>query len=193
MDTVWIAVIGGIGVVVGPASLAFLNARQARRLQEMNYKREDAVAELLAARQDKIAKEAAAVAEQAAEAARLLAARQDAAAAAAETTARLLLAANERVASAAREANTQTTGKLDQIHELVNSTLTAAMTAELVALEQVYELMVELGRPQTKLDEIQQRITLLRSKLDDRELQTELANAQVHESRHTSATDGTGS
>lgn len=185
MDAVWIAVIVGVGSIVGPASLAFLNSRQARRTQEMNYQREDAVAERLAIRQDEIAAQAATVAAQAAEAARLLAARQDAAAAAAATTASLLLDANERVATQTREASAQTNGKLNQIHDLVNSTLTAAMTSELVALEQQLELMGELGRPKTKLEEIQQRINLLRSKLTDRALQTEIANAQVNEPHPT--------
>jgi membrane-bound lytic murein transglycosylase len=179
VDTVWVAVIVGVAGIIGPGSLAWFNARQTRHNQQMNFLREDAVAAKLAARQDEIAEQAAKVAEQAAEAARLLTARQDAAAAAAATTAELLLAANERVAAQSRDATAQTNGKLAQIHELVNSTLTAAMTAELVALEQQRELMEELGRPATKLDDINRRIKLLTMKIADRGLQTEIADALV--------------
>jgi len=56
-------------------------------------------------------------------------AREDAVAAKAEEAAKLLLASNERVADNAKVTN----GKLDQIHTLVNSNLTASMKGELEA------------------------------------------------------------
>lgn len=67
-------------------------------------------------------------------------ARQDAVAAQAAEAAKLLLAANERVAATAEAAN----AKLDVIHTLVNSNLTAAMQAELDATVRELAMMNEV-------------------------------------------------
>ncbi len=90
-----------------------------------------------------------AVAVQAAEAARLLAERQDQAADKAAEAAELLLAANERVAQTAQSTN----DKLDTIHTLVNSNMTAALQAEFDAtvreeamMQEVIELKRAAGR-----------------------------------------------
>jgi type II secretory pathway pseudopilin PulG len=67
-------------------------------------------------------------------------ARQDAVAQKAAEAAKLLLAANERVAANA----VQTMSKLDDIHTLVNSNLTTAMRAELDATTRELAVMSEL-------------------------------------------------
>jgi len=67
-------------------------------------------------------------------------ARQDEVAAKAAEAARLLLAANERVAETAKVTN----GKLDVIHTLVNSNMTAAMQAELDATIREHAMMIEV-------------------------------------------------
>jgi hypothetical protein len=67
-------------------------------------------------------------------------ARQDAVAAKAEDVARRLLAANERVAEDAKTVS----GKLDVIHELVNSSMTAAMQGEHDAMVRELAMMREV-------------------------------------------------
>ncbi len=67
-------------------------------------------------------------------------ARQDAVAAQAAEAAKLLLAANERVA----ETTATTNAKLDVIHVLVNSSMTAAMQAELDATVRELAMMGEV-------------------------------------------------
>jgi hypothetical protein len=67
-------------------------------------------------------------------------ARQDAVAAKAEEAARLLLAANERVSEDSKITN----GKLDVIHELVNSSMTAAMQGEHDAMTRELAMMREV-------------------------------------------------
>jgi hypothetical protein len=66
--------------------------------------------------------------------------RQDAVAEQARETAALLLESNKRFAAVTRTTNS----KLDSIHTLVNSNLTAAMLAELGATEAGLDLMREL-------------------------------------------------
>jgi hypothetical protein len=80
------------------------------------------------------------VAEQAAEAARLLSDRQDSSANKAAEAARLLLQSNKDVAETARVQG----DKLDEIHVLVNSNLTASMESELVAHKAALALMKEM-------------------------------------------------
>lgn len=67
-------------------------------------------------------------------------ARQDAVAAQAREAARLLLDANERVAATTQVTN----AKLDVIHTLVNSNMTAAMQAELDATVRELAMMGEV-------------------------------------------------
>jgi hypothetical protein len=124
-----IAVPTVIATSVVPIFLAILTngARRAEKIEE--YARQD----LVTARTQEVAK-------QAAEAASLLAARQDDAAAQAAIAAKLLLAANERVAASAKATN----NKLDTIHTLVNSNMTAAMQSELDATVRELAVMMEL-------------------------------------------------
>jgi hypothetical protein len=68
--------------------------------------------------------------------------RQDEVAARAAEAARLLLAANERVAETAAVTN----GKLDVIHTLVNSNMTAAMQSEFDATTRELAMMREVIR-----------------------------------------------
>lgn len=68
-------------------------------------------------------------------------ARQDAVAAKAEEAARLLLAQNKRVAKSSESTRAQ----LKEIHTLVNSNMTAAMQAQLVALKGQLVLMHRLA------------------------------------------------
>jgi hypothetical protein len=135
------------------------------------------------------------VAAQAAEAARLLLERQDAVAAQAAEAAELLLDANERVAKQSEDAAKVTNGKLNQIHELVNSTLTAAIEdlrlateQQLMLLRSVIELNREAGREPSPdllaaLPAVEEKVAELRSKLADRARQTEIADAQVSEAK----------
>ncbi len=94
----------------------------------------------------------------------------------AEETAKLLLAANERVASDTRATNS----KLDVIHTLVNSNMTAALQAELDAtvrelamMNEVVELKKVAGHkpgPETLLaiNSTAARISELKSTIADR-------------------------
>ncbi len=117
-----IALIVGISSLSSPMILAWFTGRQLRASKKEDYARSDAVAA------------------QAAEAARLLAEQQNMAATKAAEAATLLLASNERVA----ETADITLGKLDVIHTLVNSSLTAAMQSELDATISQVVLMKEI-------------------------------------------------
>jgi len=113
--------------------------------------------------------------------------RQDAVAAQAEEAARLLLAANERVARATIKTNT----KLDVIHTLVNSNMTAAMQAELDATTREVAMMREVvalneaaGRTPSQealaaIEATQNKINELSASLQDRLRQTKVAESQI--------------
>lgn len=123
-----------ISVVITIVSVLFASVTAplilAHRTEKMH--REDRLADY--ERQDLVAKNAARAAED-------LAASQKAIADQAAEAARLLLAANERVATTAAETN----GKLDVIHTLVNSNMTAAMQAELDATTRELAMMREVA------------------------------------------------
>jgi len=103
-------------------------------------------------------------------------ARQDAVAEQAAKAAKLLVAANERVADTAKVTN----GKLDVIHTLVNSNMTAAMQAELDArlenlalLLEVVEMKRAAGHSPNEetlvlIETTKRKITELKSSLGDR-------------------------
>ncbi len=95
---------------------------------------------------------------------------------------RLLLASNERVATQTEQASEVTNGKLDQIHELVNSTLTGAMEGQLLAVE-AQLVMVRRFQPDeaAEIAVLEDTVAELRTKLADRARQTLLADAQVVE------------
>lgn len=112
-------------------------------------------------------------------------ARQDAVAAKAAEAAELLLAANERVARQTLEAS----AKLDQIHELVNSNLSAQMMEAHAALLQQAVLMREVvalhkasGRNASSsameaIHIIESRAAELGAQLNDRAKATRIADA----------------
>lgn len=132
LSILWVALIAIFTSITAPLLLAYVNNRAQRKA-----KVEDA-AELRAAkledyaRQDKVAREAREVAVNAEKTARLLLGNQQATAAAADEVARL-------AAVNAGKADT----KLDQIHTLVNSQMTAAKQAE---LDQTRAMLIVLKR-----------------------------------------------
>jgi CO dehydrogenase/acetyl-CoA synthase alpha subunit len=170
-----IAAIAGMGTVFSPLILSHMAARARRTEKQLDWAREDKVAA------------------QAAEAAALLLARQDAVAAQAAEAARLLLAANERVARTAAVTNR----KLDVIHTLVNSNLTAAMQAEhdatvrtLAMMREVVDLRRAAGNepsPETlaAIEATETRIGEQTAALDDRLAQTALAEQQQADAEET--------
>jgi hypothetical protein len=162
-STAYVAIAGILAAsIVGPALISQLSARQRRAERREDYARQDAVAKAAEEREQRQEAAAHEVAVQAAEAAKLL------------------LAANERVAEQTAEASARTDGKLNQIHELVNSTLTGAMQAELVAREAQAELVRRFQPDQTaEIAALDSTISELRAKLADRAKQTEIADAQV--------------
>ncbi len=113
--------------------------------------------------------------------------RQDEVAAKAEEAAKLLLAANELVAENANVIN----GKLDQIHTLVNSNMTAAMKAELEATVQKLVLMRKivdrdraddikvLPEALKAIRDVEEKIEELTATLNDRLRQTAIADSKV--------------
>ena len=156
METVFIALIAAAAAVIAPAILAYITGRQRR-----NEKREDY------ARQDQVADRVSDAAKQAREAARLLVASN-------------ALAADTAAASAA-----VTNGKLDQIHTLVNSTLTAAIEAQLDAtVEQLAMMRRALAGDTTppsreSMAALEAKIAETRLSLTDRLTQTKAAQRQV--------------
>ena len=123
-------------------------------------------------------------------------ARQDAVAEQAASAALLLLAANERVAKAAASTN----DKLDVIHTLVNSNMTAAMQAELTAVEAQHAVLLEVialkeasgasaVESRSTMRSLEGRIGELRATLTDRLEQTRVANLQAVVQVHTHVTE----
>lgn len=124
--------------------------------------------------------------------------RQDAVAEQAASAALLLLAANERVANATKSTNE----KLDVIHTLVNSNMTAAMQAELTAVEGQHAVLLEVitlkessgastSEARQTARALAERIQELRATLTDRLEQTRVANLQAVVQVHTHVTDVT--
>lgn len=144
------------GGIIGPLLLARQINRQRREERLEDYKRQDVVAQRLTDRQDAAARQSA-------------------------ETAKLLLAANERVARDTAATN----GKLDVIHTLVNSTLSAALQAELDATVRELTWMRRASgtRPgaeeRATIEATELRIQELRAVLLDRLEQTRIADAQA--------------
>jgi len=164
-----IAVIAALGGVISPFAMGWLQARNARRMKLDDYARQDAVADKLTARQDIAEEKAAEVAAQAAEAAQLL------------------VESNRKQ----EEISKVQGAKLDQIHTLVNSNLTAAMqdqldarTATLVLLKEVAAGRKLGGIEPTKetlgvIASNEGKIAELSAQLSDRKKQTTAAAAQL--------------
>jgi hypothetical protein len=167
---VQIALIVAFAGVVGPSVLAVITNRAHRREKAEDNARQDRLEEAAHKREVEREERLRAVATQA------------------EEAARLLLEDNATRAAVLASADQVVNGKLNQIHELVNSTLSAAMTSEhtalraqLVALRRVVSMQSDKPS-QEELDEItevERRIAELGAKLRDRAVQTELADAQV--------------
>jgi len=166
---VFIAGIAAVSAVLSSAMLSWLQGRNTRAERAQDYARQDQVAADLQKRQDEVA-------EKAAEAAELLATAQKASADKAAEAAALLLKSNEKVANTAAKTAQVTSDKLDVIHTLVNSNMTAAMQSELdarrIALAQMLEI-VELKRG-NKLEptkEVLEAIGSLKGKINELEAQ----------------------
>lgn len=108
--------------ITAPILLLQRTEKMHREDRAADYKRQDEVAEKAAKTAADLVKSQKTIADQAAEAAELL------------------LAANERVARTAIETN----GKLDVIHTLVNSNMTAAMQSEYDATVRELAMMKEV-------------------------------------------------
>jgi hypothetical protein len=115
-DAVYLALIAATSGIVGPMLMAWLQNRNMRAVKEQDYARQDEVARSLLERQDAISAKAI-------------------------ETAALLRVNTAAVASAATETHSQ----LRVIHALVNSNMTAALQAELVARRAAQVLMTEVA------------------------------------------------
>lgn len=178
-DAIWLALIVAIpptvaSVVVAPLTIWLTNIGN-RKVKEAEaaIRHQERVEDN--ARQDLIAQRAADTAEQAA--------------AKAAEAASLLLAANERVANTAKVTN----NKLDVIHTLVNSNMTAAMQAEydatvreLAMMREVIALKKVAGhQPSAEavnaLTATETKIAEMRASLDDRLKQAKVVDRQTEE------------
>ena len=121
-SAIFLGLIVAASSTISPLILSYLTARGRHNERLEDFARQDAVAA------------------QAAEAARLLSNRQDAAASKAADAAKLLVVNTAKVAETAKITNI----KLDVIHTLVNSNMTAAMQAELDATTRELAMMGEV-------------------------------------------------
>ena len=78
-------------------------------------------------------------------------------------------------------SNEKINGKLEVIHTLVNSNMTAALKAEYDGAVREVMLMRELGRPAGVIADADAKIAELRSVLEDRLRQTDLVDRQIAE------------
>jgi hypothetical protein len=113
--------------------------------------------------------------------------REDAVAAKAAIAAALLVASNKKIAEKVEQATVSTNSKLDVIHVLVNSNMTAAMQQELDAtvrehagLLEIVDLKRKLGQEPTKvvlgtIEATSTKIAELQANLKDRLRATEIA------------------
>jgi len=180
MEPIWLAIIVAVGALFSSVLTSSLNAWQIRKGKEQDYARQDAVADHLEKRQDEIQI-------QAEEKARLLEEHQQKA----EEATQILIESNKLVATQAFESTQITYGKLDQIHELVNSSLTSqmeeahtALAQQLVLMREVIALNAAAGRAASKealetIKIIELKVAELASKLSDRAKATEIADKKV--------------
>ncbi len=163
------AIVSAFGVIISPLLMAWLLDRNQARAKQKDYERQDAVAKRLLDRQDLADKRTEEVAEQAKEVARQQAAHAD------EVARRL--AENTAKQDA---VNREKTSKLDQIHVLVNSGLTAALegqmeyaVANLALMEDnIARLRSEGKRPSEQtlvlIDHAKAKIVMLAAQLRER-------------------------
>jgi len=157
------AALSAFAAVVSPLLLSRMGAQQRSQEKAEDYARQDLVADR--AKQD--SKRVAEVATQAAEAAKLL------------------LQSNADVAVAAAEAAGTINGKLEQIHDLVNSNMTAAMESELVALQGWLHLLKATDSDNATAADLAQRVQALTAKINDRFTQTRIADARLARAEKT--------
>lgn len=184
-ETVVIALVVSI---ISPLIVSIISNRQRRNEQLEDYTRRSMVATRAEETERLLLERQNIIAEKVQEAANLLAIQQRAVSEKAEETASLLLESNERVAKSALLTN----GKLDQIHTLVNSNMTAAMTAVLDAREISLQLMKEVsalkaaaGRPPSKssisaINQAQKKVSKIKADLAHRLKQTEISEKQIN-------------
>lgn len=169
MNALLAAIFGGVIGALAPVLLIRANGRERRKDQIQTWKRDDKVAE------------------QAAEAARLLLAAQRESIARTDEVAEHV-AASQSATEAKLEANA---AKLEVIHKLVNSTLTAALLAsldasrgELVAVLKMADLQRAHGSGPSE-DELASILALRRkvgelsAEMQEREAQTLAADTQI--------------
>jgi hypothetical protein len=166
VQAVWVALIVAVPAMIASVAGPLLLARQVGR-------RQDRIAAQLKADNKRVA-------DQAAEAARLLVERQDAADAQRALAAELLVSANERLG-----------GKLDTIHILVNSNMTEALQGQLDRTDEVLIMlreMVDLNRTAGRepsaatlayIKATEDKAAELRAAQNDRLLQARVADAQI--------------
>ena len=128
-DVLWYAIIISFFSAVSPLSLAYLTNKHTRRDRAEDWARQDAVAAKAAHTADLLVTSNLRMADQAAVAAHLLL----------EDNKKVAATAAEAVASAASAS-----AKLDTIHTLVNSQMTAAIQSELDAVQRELVLMLEV-------------------------------------------------
>jgi len=121
-DVLWYAIIITVSTTVSPLILSYLNSRNTRRDRITDWARQDAVAKKAADTAEFLIESNAKMAAKAAEAAALL------------------LAGNKKVAM----GTARTLEKLDVIHTLVNSNMTASMQSELIAVKAQLALIREV-------------------------------------------------
>lgn len=192
-DTVLLALIVAASTTITgglPVILNVMNNRALARKEERDYARQDVVAkraEEAVVRANEAAHAARAVADQAAEAARLLVQSQQAAADKAAEVARLLVESNAKTAEAAAAIGATLERKVDIIHTLVNSQLTSAVQASfdatktvLILLLKVIDLDREAGRQPSvealaEVEATRGRIAELQATVSDRLKQSSAA------------------
>lgn len=173
MNYVLVAILGPIAVAIGAVVQIHFTGKQRRqeKAEEAALRRQEKLEDW--ARQDAVAER--------------LSNRQDAIAAQTQETAELLLQNNKDVAITARAANT----KLDVIHTLVNSNMTAALQGELdsaranlATLRELIGLRVAQGQEpdedtRVALKALEDKVGRLAANLHDRIEQTKVADAQI--------------
>lgn len=191
MEALQLIVVALIAGVVGPSVLAFITGRQrkADRIEESKLRREEKEQDWQ--RQDDVAAQAVKAASLAQEAVAAQAIQAAEAATQAAEAARLLVESNEAVAEIARETNTRLDSKLDIIHTLVNSNMTAAMQSEmdstireLAGLKEIVRLNKLAGSAPSEealaaILSTEAKIVELQTNLNDRRSQAETAEAQA--------------
>jgi hypothetical protein len=134
-DSLTVILVAMIAGVLGPGVLAYITGRQRRSEKLDDYARQDKVAAEAAAAAQNLQISQAALAQQAADASTLAATQ-------AAEAARLLVVSNAAQATAAKE----TSEKLTVIHGLVNSSLTEAISSELASTRRELVLLKRARR-----------------------------------------------